>query len=149
LYAGVHADDIVNARAAVGGNGSGGVGDDESDRIGFTVSGVVERTGALVDNAEVPIGSNVCAILPLSECAGYAQFAVVDVSLIVPKHPALSHQLVAATILPASMCYNALLLQASVKSGESALVLNASSVSARRRYTCHHRLKSSFRLMAF
>lgn len=127
LYAGVHVDDVASARLVLGAN-TGGVGDDESDRVGFAISGVVERVGALVDASEVPVGANVCAVLPLHDGAGFAQYVVLDVSLLVPKHAELSHELVAATILPASLCYNALLLQSNVKEGETALVLNASSV---------------------
>lgn len=104
LYAGVHGDDVQNARAAHGNTrNTGGVGEDAVDRIGFAVSGVVERVGALVDASEVATGAAVCALLPLCDTGGYAQYVVVDVSLVVPKHPALSHQLVASTILPASM----------------------------------------------
>jgi len=118
VCAGCHAEDVLNKS----------ISPDKSDFVGYSVSGIVERIGSLVQNSDCEIGQSVCAILPLQNGAGYAEYVIVDVSLIVPKNEKLSHSLIASTILSASLVYNAVFLQSHIKSGESALILNAASL---------------------
>jgi NADPH:quinone reductase-like Zn-dependent oxidoreductase len=125
ICAGVHGDDV--AQSKTGGSGGGGGGGDSSsnDRVGFALSGIVERVGSRV--VAFKVGDAVCALLPLHGGA-FATHVVVAEELLVPKLRRVSFALAASCSLAASLAYAAVQLHCAARAGELALVINPSCV---------------------
>lgn len=99
-----------------------------TDRVGFALSGVVERVGAHVRSFQV--GNSVCALLPLLSGAGgaFATHVIVPEELLVPKLRRVSFALAASSLLAASVAYAAVQLHCAARAGDVALVVNPSCV---------------------
>jgi NADPH:quinone reductase-like Zn-dependent oxidoreductase len=118
ICAGVHGDDVAQSKQRDAGN----------DRVGFALSGVVERVGSHV--AAFKAGDAVCAVLPLLQQhdGAFASHVVVPEELLVPKLRRVSFPLAAACSLAASVAYAAVQLHCAARPGELALVINPSCV---------------------
>jgi NADPH:quinone reductase-like Zn-dependent oxidoreductase len=132
ICAGVAHDDVQHSGAA-----NEPTDDDESsitgprataDRVGFALSGVVERVGAGV--RAFAVGNSVCALLPLRLCGACATHVLVPEQLLVPKLKRVSFALLAASLSAASTAYAAVHVQCAVRPGHSALIVNPCSVEA-------------------
>jgi NADPH:quinone reductase-like Zn-dependent oxidoreductase len=131
ICAGVNADDVYFSKQQQTPSSSADsshTSTSTTDRVGFALSGVVERVGAHVRSFQV--GNSVCAVLPLLSGGGgaFATHVIVPEELLVPKLRRVSFALAASSALAASIAYAAVQLHCAARAGDVALVVNPSCV---------------------
>lgn len=92
--------------------------------LGYDLAGVVEAVGAQV--RDVSVGDAVFAMVPLSQLGAYAEYAVVDASLVAPKPLTLNFPTAAGIPSIALTAWQALFDLAQLEAGQTILIHGAS-----------------------